>query len=174
MYRKPSEVSVEDWGVGYKLWLHQGYNLDMVGRHLGLRPKSGRSVMTYLNKHFGRAATDPIANSFVRSMADDYPDSAWVKELSPQDNRGSGRFMSRTVERGISTKGIAKKVGNRSNEMRYRINYQESIAQSYDPWEALEGEPHPLRLAMFRVISDCVCELLSPIVGSEVLSSVQL
>jgi hypothetical protein len=50
---------------------------------------------------------------------------------------GLGRFMTISVERGLATKGTAKLVGNRSNEMKYRIAYQQSLRQSYDPWGAV-------------------------------------
>jgi hypothetical protein len=48
-YRKPAMLSQEEWRRGYDLWLRSGYTLEQVGRHLGLRPNSGRSVSTYLN-----------------------------------------------------------------------------------------------------------------------------
>ena len=158
MYRKPSTVSVSEWTEGYELWLKHGYTLDMVGQHLGLRPKAGRSVSTYLVKHFGVDATNPIANSFIRSLAEDYPNNEWVETLEPCDNRGSGRFIPLSVEKSNAIKGVARLTGNRSNEMRYRIAYQETIHKTYDPWEDME--PKPLLLPLFSLFVGCLIPVL--------------
>ncbi len=167
MYRKPSEVSTEEWTKGYQLWLRGGYTLEKVGRALGLRPNSGRSVSNYLRRLYGDGATDPIANSFIRSMASDYPDNSWVSTLKPCDNRGSGRFMSLQKERKMTPKGTAKVVGNRSNEMKYRIAYQQSLQQSYDPWSQFDTEPKPLVLSQFLVITQVVVSLLEGILRTD-------
>lgn len=167
MYRKPGVLTVSEWSRGYELWLKHGYTLEQVGRHLGLRPNSGRSVSTYLQRHFGEGATDPIANSFVRSLSEDYPDSKWVAELEAEDNRGSGRFMAVSVEKGIATKGVAKIVGNRSNEMKYRIEYQRSIHQSYDPWGQFDASHRPMLLPLFIAFVEAIVPILEVITRSE-------
>ena len=164
MYRKPSEVRDNEWAMAYQLWLN-GMTLEQIGQKIGLRPRSGRSVSTYLNRYFGEGATNPIANSFIRSMRADYPGEQWTMLLDPCDNRGSGRFMSVEGERSSASKGVAKLTGNRSNEMKYRIEYQRSIAKSYDPWE--QFEPKPLGLMSFSVWVGVLVGLLSPIINTE-------
>lgn len=164
-YLKPSQVSEEAWARGYELWLKHGYSLDMVGRSLGLRPNAGRSVSTYLQKLYGRDATNPRANSFLMSLAEDYPDSEWVGQLSPEQERcKSDRFFSQRVERTLAGKGTAKTVGNRSNEMKYRIAYQQSINQSYDPWEQFEQTPPVITLSQFSWLVEAIVSILGELI----------
>lgn len=137
-YLKPGQVSEVAWARGYQLWLRGGYTLEQVGQLLGLRPHSARSVSIYLQKLYGNDATNPHANSFLRSLAEDYPESDWVKALESKTERNTGRFFSRRVERTLATKGVARTIGNRSNEMKYRIAYQESITNNLDPWSQFE------------------------------------
>lgn len=164
-YLKPSQVSEAAWARGYDLWLKHGYSLDMVGRTLGLRPNAGRSVSAYLQKHYGKDATNPKANSFLMSLAEDYPDSEWVGQLSPELERcQSDRFFSQRVERSLAGKGTAKTIGNRSNEMKYRIAYQQSISQSYDPWEQFEQPSPVITLSQFVWLVEVIISILGELI----------
>lgn len=152
-----------EWEEAYERWLN-GASLNEIARQLG---STGRTVKKYFEKHFGVGSADADSYSFVRSLRQNYdcPEVLQVPVV-PCDNK----FYSNKTLVSTAVKGTAKKSGNRSVEMSYRIAYYQRTAHDYDPWQHLESEEELklyLRLPLVITILQTVCSLLEVIIGNK-------
>lgn len=151
-------IAKSEWELAYERWLN-GASLNEIARQLN---STGRTVKKYFEHHFGDGSADADRYSFIRSLRQDYQDCPEVLQIAiePCDNT---KFYSNKTLRATTVRGNAKKSGNRSVEMSYRIAYYQSTAQSYDPWEQLEQQEQQhqrLRLPFVITILQSVCSLL--------------
>lgn len=155
-------IAKSEWELAYERWLN-GASLNEIARQMG---STGRTVKKYFEQHFGVGSADADSYSFVRSLRQDY-DCPEVLQIAvePCDNK----FYSNKTLKTTAIRGNAKKSGNRSVEMSYRIAYYQSTAQSYDPWLQLEQQEQQhqlLRLPFVITILQTVCSLLETL-GNE-------
>lgn len=100
--RKPSTKELQ---ALYLRWL-QGESLRQIARSIGVRHST---LDVWFDSTFGKKATDPIANSLVRSMLEDYPNEPVVRLWAA----------------GFALRGEYEVVQHRSNHsIRQLTNYQ--------------------------------------------------
>lgn len=141
--RKPSNQELQ---ALYLRWL-KGESLRAIARSIGVRHST---LDVWFDKTFGKQATDPIANSLVRSMLEDYPNEPVVRLWAA----------------GWAMRGELEKIQHRSNHsIKQLTNYQclhednlmDIIASSedavIDPWSATERGLDFLRLPLFLTVT---------------------
>ena len=141
--RKPSTQELQ---ALYLRWL-KGESLRAIARSIGVRHST---LDVWFDKTFGKKATDPVANSLVRSMLEDYPTEPVVRLWAA----------------GWAMRGELEKIQHRSNHsIKQLTNYQclhednlMDVIASYedavvDPWSATERGLDFLRLPLFLMVT---------------------
>ena len=156
-------IAKSEWEVAYERWLN-GASLNEIARQLH---STGKTVKKYFEMHFGEGSANADNYSFVRSLRQDY-DCPEIQQIPVEPCYN--KFYSNKTLVSTSVKGTAKKSGNRSVEMSYRIAYYQRTAHDYDPWQQLETEEElrqQLRLPLVITMLQTVCSLLEVIIGTE-------
>lgn len=135
----------------YYQWL-AGLSLRKLAHQYGV---SHSTIKNHIQKAYGRDATDPVRNSLVRSLSQDYPDFSvayWLRMCHGHEtiHHRSGHNMSQ-----LTKHQTARKLVTDSDTVCDRLAW-------YDPGMELDREPNPvfLRLTLFAYVFRSILDIL--------------
>lgn len=148
--KKPSLVQLQ---ALYLRWL-KGESLRQIARSIGVRHGT---VDVWFDSTFGKQATDPTANSLVRSMLEDYPDdpvvllwaAGWAKkgQLETLQHRSKHSMGQLTKFQCLHDDGLMDVLAT-SNDA------------EADPWDATRDSLDFLRLSLYQMVAEQVATAL--------------